>query len=193
MARPAVKKAKIEEAAIRLFATRGLARTTIKDIASLAGVAEGALYRHYRGKNDMAWQLYCREVQRFSEPLGAILFERAQPFAERLRRAIRFICRYYQDQPIAFSFILLTQHGFPGERLLDENRNPFDMAVRFVREEMRRRSVPKGDPAVLAAMLMGTVLQPLVMHRYGRLRQKPVSLAAKIAAACQRMLKGSSQ
>ena len=63
MGRPAVKKHDIEEAAIRLFARRGLAATTVKDIAGAAGVTEGALYRHWPGKNDMAWELYHREVR----------------------------------------------------------------------------------------------------------------------------------
>ena len=66
MARPVVKRDDIEEAAIRLLATKGLAATTIRDIAAAAGVAEGALYRHYSGKDDMAWRLYCREVAAFT-------------------------------------------------------------------------------------------------------------------------------
>ena len=193
MARPVVTKSRIEEAAVGLFATRGLAGTTVKDIAASAGVAQGALYRHYTGKNDMARRLYRREVERFSKPLGAILFEKGAPFAARLHRAVAFICRYYQEHPVRFSFILLTQHGFPEERLLDERLNPYDMAMRFVRAEMRRGSVARGDAAAAAGMLMGTVLQPLVMHRYGRIRRKPTSLAPRIAEACERVLKGGGR
>ena len=37
MSRPVMKREIIEESAIRLFATKGLARTTIKDIAAEAG------------------------------------------------------------------------------------------------------------------------------------------------------------
>ena len=45
MARPAAKKHSIEQAAIALFAGKGLSSTTIKDIAAGAGVTQGALYR----------------------------------------------------------------------------------------------------------------------------------------------------
>ena len=58
MARPLKKKDDIEKAAIKLFATKGLARTVIKDIAREAEVTEGALYRHYTGKDEMAWKLF---------------------------------------------------------------------------------------------------------------------------------------
>ena len=67
MSRPATKKKLIEDAAIKLFATRGLPGTVIKEIAREADVTEGALYKHYRSKNEMAWQLFCRELKIFSE------------------------------------------------------------------------------------------------------------------------------
>ena len=37
---------RIEQAAIRLFVAKGVAETTIKDIAGAVGLSEGALYRH---------------------------------------------------------------------------------------------------------------------------------------------------
>ena len=40
----------IEEAARKLFATRGFAATSIDDIASRAGVAKGAVYHHFASK-----------------------------------------------------------------------------------------------------------------------------------------------
>ena len=76
MARPAVKKGRMEEAAMGLFATKGLAKTTVRDIAQTAKVAEGALYRHWSGKNDMAWELYHREVRAFAELLRPMLDRR---------------------------------------------------------------------------------------------------------------------
>ena len=188
MARPVVKRQEIEEAALALFATKGLARTTIKDIAKRAKVAEGALYRHYKSKNDMAWRLFCREVDRFSDGLGSLLFDKDAPFALRLRRAVEFIYRYYLQHPVRFSFILLTQHGFPQKKLLDEKRNPNDLVIRFIRREIKAGSIARGDPALLAALLMGTVLQPVVMHRYGRIRKSPVRFAGEVAEACQRLL-----
>ena len=67
MARPAAKRHSMEQAAIALFARKGLSSTTIKDIAAGAGVTQGALYRHYSGKTQMAWELYSREVDLFLE------------------------------------------------------------------------------------------------------------------------------
>jgi AcrR family transcriptional regulator len=43
----------IEEAARKLFATRGFAETTIDDIAAKAGVAKGAVYHHFSSKEEI--------------------------------------------------------------------------------------------------------------------------------------------
>jgi AcrR family transcriptional regulator len=43
----------IEDAARKLFATRGFADTTIDDIAARAGVAKGAVYHHFSSKEEI--------------------------------------------------------------------------------------------------------------------------------------------
>ncbi|MFK4763818.1 TetR/AcrR family transcriptional regulator [Desulfobaculum sp. SPO524] len=185
MARPAVKKRDIEQAAIALFATKGLARTTIKDIAGEAGVTEGALYRHYSGKNEMAWELFRQEIERFADGLGPRLFEAGAGAAARLERSVRFIFSYYHEHPVEFAFIMLTQHGFPEEQAMPAEVNPNDMTVRFVREAMDDGAVPDGDAALYAGLVMGVVLQPLVMHRYDRLRLTPAVVDAVVAATAR--------
>ena len=44
---------KILSAAIRLFADKGMAATSIQEIAELAGVSTGLIYRYYKSKQDM--------------------------------------------------------------------------------------------------------------------------------------------
>src|SRR6266850_3967720 len=57
-ARADTKRPEIERAALRLFVTRGLRGTTVRDIAAHAGVAEGTLYRHWRSKRELARTLF---------------------------------------------------------------------------------------------------------------------------------------
>lgn len=183
MPRPNIKQKDIEDAAIRLFASKGLSRTTIRDIAAAAGVTEGALYRHYPGKDEMAWALFVRELDRFTRDLGDRLFDPVLAGAARLEAGIRFMYGYYAEDPVTFQFIMLTQHGFPGEKLLNEETNPNDMAVRFIAGLMDRGEIPAGDPVAMAGMVMGLVLQPLVMHCYGRLQLNPALVDSVVAAA----------
>ena len=190
MGRPAVKRRDIEEAAIRLFAERGLAATTVKDIATEAGVTEGALYRHYTGKNDMAWKLYCREVIAFTAELEPVLMESAGTLGERLGEAVRFIYRYYGRYPDRLAFVMLTRQGLPSQRLADEGLDPDAMMVRFIRKELKSGEIRRGagSPMLLMSMLRGVGLEPIYMHRYGRIKTAPLRLASQVTEACLRIL-----
>jgi AcrR family transcriptional regulator len=44
---------KIHSAAIKLFAKKGFAATSVQDIANSAGISIGLLYRHYKTKDDL--------------------------------------------------------------------------------------------------------------------------------------------
>jgi AcrR family transcriptional regulator len=188
MARPLRKKKDIEDAAIMLFATKGLARTVIKDIAREAGVTEGALYRHYRSKDEMAWTLFSRELKEFATGLEQYMFVEKLTIKERVYNLVKYIFQYYKDHPIKFKFIILTQHGFPEEDLLNEQYNPNDMITSFIKSLVDVKLISAVNPVLMGGMLMGLVLQPIVMHGYGRLEKDPVEYGDTIAEACLKVM-----
>jgi len=49
----ALRKAQILEAAIKVFAEKGFHRATTKDIARVAGIAEGTIYSYFASKTDL--------------------------------------------------------------------------------------------------------------------------------------------
>ena len=51
-------KERIERAALRLFADKGFAETSIRDIAREAGISLGAMYNHYASKYELGWELF---------------------------------------------------------------------------------------------------------------------------------------
>lgn len=188
MPRPPLKKAEIDEAAIRLFATVGLTATKVKHIAAAAGVTEGALYRYYAGKDDMAWRLYCREVSVFVSRFDALLSAATGPFASRLKEAVRFIYRYYANSPDRLVYVLFARQSFPQRHLIDEHTNPDQVLARFIQREIEAGNISAADPLLLLAMLRGVVLQPILMHRYGVLPKPPLEYVDQVAAACATIL-----
>src|SRR5512140_1120606 len=57
-ARKDARRQQLVKTASRVFATRGYAATTVKDIAEEAGVAVGTFYLYFKSKEDMLATLY---------------------------------------------------------------------------------------------------------------------------------------
>lgn len=65
----ATSHAEIEQAAFRLFAERGFARTTLDAIAAEVGVGRRTLFRYYQSKNDIPWGQFDRTLAGFRDIL----------------------------------------------------------------------------------------------------------------------------
>lgn len=187
------KKPVMEQAAIRLFAEKGVIQTTVKDIAAAAGVTEGALYRHYPGKEEMAWALFIRELTAFTAGLRDCLTLPGCSGRERLARAVGYTLDYYRDHPGELAFVLLTRHGFAAERYVPAHKNPVELLAAMLKEAMRNGEIPPQPPRLLAAMVMGVVLHPMELLRYKNAVPE-LTLApqarGRITSACLALLGG---
>ena len=65
-------KTLIKETALRLFAQKGVAETSVRDLARAAGIAEGTLYRHYAAKEDMVRDLFREHYAAFAGRIDAL-------------------------------------------------------------------------------------------------------------------------
>ena len=65
-------KERIERAAIGLFVQKGVAETTVRDIATAVDISDGALYRHFVGKEELVWELFERHYVAFAGRLQAL-------------------------------------------------------------------------------------------------------------------------
>src|SRR6266852_3340881 len=70
-------KTRIKHATLELFATKALDGVSITDIAAAAGVSQGALYRHYASKEELAWTLFSTAYMRTGADLDAIRVSRS--------------------------------------------------------------------------------------------------------------------
>src|SRR4026208_326243 len=46
---------RIKQAAVRLFVEKGVAETSVRDIARAVGLSEGGAYPHFPGKDEVGW------------------------------------------------------------------------------------------------------------------------------------------
>src|SRR5690349_3980021 len=63
---------RIENAAIRLFVEKGVAETSVRDIARAVDISDGALYRHFVSKDELVWKVFERRYIEFADRLTAL-------------------------------------------------------------------------------------------------------------------------
>jgi AcrR family transcriptional regulator len=102
---------RVLQAAIHEFATRGLEKTTIDDIATQAGVSKGAVYFHYKNKNDLFTSALQMTTSTFLNSLESIASDPKQPASDRLELLIQAMFKQYSEHPEVF--LLLQQATHP--------------------------------------------------------------------------------
>src|SRR5215470_17154965 len=177
---------KIERRAMELFVAKGVAETTIRDIAEAADIAEGALYRHYRGKDQLIQALFQQHYAAFAERLEE-LQAGEHGTREKLRAMVEECTHVFDEDRVRFQFLLLVQHHSM-RRLGDSQATPVEVVRRVLMEGMARGEIPKGDPDLAAAWVMGLIVQPATFKTYGRLPGPLTPLAPALAEACWRVL-----
>jgi AcrR family transcriptional regulator len=185
MPRSGAVKTKVERAAVDLFAANGFDGVSIADIAAAAGVSQGALYRHYPSKEELAWALFSTAYLRTGGELDRIRTGEAE-FEAAVTAMIAHFCALYDEDPALFRFMLITQHGFL-PRIPSGSRTPVDAVADLVSDAVAKNRLKPIDPVLGAAVIMGVILQSATFHIYGRLggslgARAPALARAAIAA-----------
>lgn len=176
-------RTRIERAALTLFVANGVGGASIKEIAVLAGVAQGSLYRHWDSKDALVADLFIRHYLGLTGTLENAMRD-AAGFPARIAACCAVFCRLFDDDPILFSFLLLSQHN--GLRSLPPGaRTPVDVIEDVVAAGQGTGEVPGGETAARAAAAMGVVLQTATFRTYGRVEGPLCThLDRLVAAAC---------
>jgi AcrR family transcriptional regulator len=174
-------KTKVERAAVELFAAKGVDGVSIGEVAALAGVSQGALYRHYLGKDELARTLFTTAYRRIGGELDEIC-RRAADFETRVGAMVAHFCALYDSDPALFRFLLLAQHNFL-PHLGDEPSAPPTVIRSAVADAIAAGELPRIDSALGAAVIMGVVLQAATFHLYGRVTGPLAAQAESLSRA----------
>jgi AcrR family transcriptional regulator len=175
------KRTVIVTAALRLFAGKGIKGTTIRDIAAAAGVTEGALYRHFEGKEQLAQSL-------FGE-CALILHERLQQSVEGVQGAHSRLCAlargvftFAEQDPEAYEFVMARHHDNIGGLAPDQPR-PKDLFVEVIEEGMASGELRRMDPHLGAAIVIGMCLRTIFFLDRGMIDTGRDQVAGEICHA----------
>ncbi len=178
----------IASTAMRLFVEKGITETRIRDIAAAARIAEGTLYRHYKSKEELAWDLFITNLRIFTQALDEVQ-KKEQTLRGKLDAMIHYFCRKFDEDWVMFSYLLLSQHGHV-KKIPSEMRVPVSVLREVIGLGMEKGEIPRKDTYVASSMVIGLVLQIAVIKVYGRIEQSLTSLADTLSEAGWRVLEG---
>ena len=105
------KRPAIVAAATRLFAKRGIDATSMRDVAAAAGVREAAIYRHFRGKEEMAREVFASWYRWYSEQVRAIAGLKG-PLRETLLALVHLEFEAARKHPLEFLYFCDNEARF---------------------------------------------------------------------------------
>ena len=171
-------KSRIDEAALHLFAERGVDATPVPMIAERAGVAVGSLYRYYANKNELVARLYTENYAWLAGELDRV--QSGEPSTrDKITAMVRFICGFFDREWDLARFLLLEQHV--RLKTYSGAANPVDIVHDVIADGMRRGEVQPRDGMVAAALVMGPVIQAATFRNYGRISGPLSNSADEIA------------
>lgn len=176
-------------AAVHLFVAKGIDGTTIKDIAREAGVAEGALYRHFKSKDELAWHLFSTHLNRLTADLMAKVYPLTTA-KERVHQFVDEMFAAYEEDPDLYTFLILREHS-ELDRFSKLSVHPGHVVLKIVEDGQKSGEIRPGDSSVLGGLLIGGVIRLGSLRFYGRLTQPLPAYRDETVAALWTMLQST--
>lgn len=157
------KKGDILKASIELYAARGYDAVSVRDIAKVAGVTEAALYKHFKGKEEMSLYIFRVIIQEYCQRIMKIK-KQDIPAVEKLCQIVGMTFDLYEVHPAEIRFALLSQYKF-WDSLTDEIK-PHLLIRSILEEGMDTGEIPREEVYLLITVYTGLLLEPLAQYPY---------------------------
>jgi AcrR family transcriptional regulator len=138
---------RILDAAREVFLRTGFMEANLNEVASLAGVGKGTLYRHFAGKGELYVAMLIENGDEFADAIAAVIDPR-RSVLEQLEELGCLYLDFWVGHPEYFQTFWALQNrdliGPLSPELLEEVRVAFERPLRLL-EALIRRGVVSGE------------------------------------------------
>ncbi len=191
LARKAEIRQRLLDASLSILSDGGFAALTMVAVSAKAGIATGAVYKHFESKHQLCSEVFREATEKEIAWVRETALQGDGSPSERLLRAIEaFALRALRNPRLAFALI-----AEPVDVLVDAQRLRYRLAYADVFEQLVDQGIESGEfapqfPSVSAAALVGVIAESLVGPlSWPAADQPPLeteSLIAAIQAFCLR-------
>ncbi len=173
MARKAAAKNGVLQAALLIVSTGGFSALTISAVAQQAGMATGAVYKHFESKAQLCAEVFRMATEKEVAVMQQAAWGEGAPASRLLHAIDTFAKRALRSQRLAYALI-----AEPVDALVDAERLRYRHAYAEVFQQLVEDGIRSGDfpvqaAAVSAAALVGVISESLVGPLSWRLDTQP--------------------
>jgi AcrR family transcriptional regulator len=175
---------RILDAAAELMRTRGILRTTTKEIARAAGFSEATLYKHFRDKEELLLRVLRERMPGFAR---VEVTAGEGEVEDNVSRLIRGALDFYREAfPMLGSLLsepqLMTAHRESIRRYGAGPQHAVDRVAGYFRAERESGRIAAGaDPDAAAALLAGACFQQAFLRYFAHGVDAPPAPDALVA------------
>ncbi|MEZ5993696.1 MAG: TetR/AcrR family transcriptional regulator [Planctomycetota bacterium] len=149
--------------AVELFARDGYSGTDVQELAEMAGVGKGTVYRYFPTKEDLFLGAVDWGMRRLSDGLNALIVDDSDPM-DRLKSAIRAYLCFFNQHPEIVELFMIERAVFKDRKRptyfkhREENIGPWESMLGQLVRKKRIRDVPLSRITnVISDLLYGTL------------------------------------
>jgi len=192
MAPPPLGRAGILDAAKAVCLEEGIGQLTMRRLGERLGVTAPAIYRHFRGKDDLIQALVDEANVSLVSYLAAAL-EGRTPRARLLRVAERYL-DFALERPLHYQVLFLSRGRTDIDRLPRETRSAnFRFVLERIRECMADGTLHRRDATAVAITFWGLMHGLVALHRQGRFGRRPAAFRPIFKRALGHLLEGLAE
>ena len=140
--------------ALKLFSSKGIKETTIRDIAKAVGITEGAIYRHFKSKDEIVERLFSHYSEELYEVLNGAL-EEGEDFHSRFKNLVSRFLEYILKNPDVFRYLDIV-HLLGKTQVEHSDKLPMKAVNKLIEEGIREGYI-REDVKYASAILVGTI------------------------------------
>jgi AcrR family transcriptional regulator len=167
-ATPDSRREPLLDAAAELFASKGYAGTSTRDIAKAVGMLPGSIYYHFRSKEEILLAVYHEGVSRFTAALEVALETTSDPWEQLERACVTHVSILLDSGPYARIIAPEFIRSFPPEirKELVAERDRYEKGFEKLIGALPLK--PDVDPWLLKAALFGSLNWTPTWYHSGR-------------------------
>ncbi|MCM3173851.1 TetR/AcrR family transcriptional regulator [Paenibacillus sp. MER 99-2] len=186
------KKKDILQAAMRLFATKGVDGISVKEIGDAAGVTDAAIYKHFKNKDAVALEAFTQYCADYTALIDGYVRQEGT-VKQRLRQLFAEVLEIHDADPYGLLLISQNHEIFIEVGSSEDYRQPLDALIDLIDQGIVLGELPAQDSRLTGVMIIGAITHLAVSSMQGQLPEQLVPYTGETIHRLMSMLGDASQ